>query len=393
MFVIFILLASTLVTVCARNLNSETIKHHVPVPKYDFSSHEVHFGRNGGHEELSSDDLHDRGSFNLEFNHRQFPRSENGKEVGKDSGSPMHDHELDLSKSDFHNFSMGNFSNTDSERSFRDKKHKERTNHATGSTDFGLETFESESKIRDSNVEEPRNADKRHKSTTLESNYGSERYSPDFGFGNFEEHFHGNNFGERKSINRSFNNNMPRSNFNSNFFNTRPDFNDRRTEEQNAKEFGVQIQDNEKYFDSITSPRNHKSHNNNDRRSQMQKNRQNIEMITTSNLNNRTSSRIQHKHKADNEFVTTVAPKHNPTPSSRDNSEMEQRPVFQTSAKPALSYSRNETNGDVWVWTGTNSTSTEPSMTTPDLDDRAAFTGDKCPNGRVRVGSICATVD
>lgn len=411
MFVLFILLTSTLVTVRARNLNTETIKHHVPAPKYDFSSHEVHFARNGEHEQLSSDgfknyadrDLHDHGSFNVEFNHRQFPRSENGKEGGQHSGSSVHDYVPELSNREFHNFSMGGFSNIDREHSSRGKKHKDRANHTTSSRDFDLETFESESKIRDSNVEEPRNADRRYKSKTFESNYGVERYSPNFGFGNFEEHFHGNNFGERKSMNRSFNqnNNMQRSNFNSNFSNSRPDFNDRKTDEHYAKDFGVQIQDNERYFDSVASSHNQKSHNNNDRRSQNQSHKQNIELIPTSNFSNRTSARIQHKEKADNEFVTTVAPKHNPRPSSKDNSQMDQRPIFQTSAKPEVTSSKKETNNDVWVWSadsqniapGINSTSTEPTVTTPDLDDRAAFTADKCPSGFVRVGQICASVD
>lgn len=405
MSVKFILLTSTLVIVRARNLNTETIEDHVPVPKYDFSSHEL-FGRNGEHEVLISNrcknhdhrDFHDLGSFNVEFNHRQFSHNEKGR----DSGSPSHNNGPDLSKSEFHDFVMSTISNRDS-NSPHGKKHIERTSY-TGSRDsnFGLETFESETKIRDRNIEEAKNVDRRLKSKTFESNYGVQHYNSDFGFGNFEQVFHGNNFGESRSINKRIdhNNNMQKTNFNSNFFKNRPEFNDRNIEERNTKEFGAQIEDNEKYFDTLASSHNQKSHNNNEKRAQGQKNKQNIELITRSIVNNQTSGRIQHKQKTDNEFITTEPPKRR-NPSGRDNFEIDQRPIFQTSAKPAVINNTKETNGDVWVWSegsenkspATNDTSTESSATTPDLDDRAAFNGDKCPTGSVRVGSICAAVD
>lgn len=389
MFVSTILLTLTLVIVRARNLNTEIVKDHVPVPKYDFSSHEFDFAENGEHEELSSDGFHDHGhrgfrghgSFNVEFNRRQFRLSENEKRNERDSQSSMPGPAL--SRGGLHDFIMVTFSNIDREQSSRGKKHKERTNHTTQSTDsdFGLETFNNETKIRDSNVEELNNVERRHKTKSFQSNHGVEHDNSEFGFGNFEERIN-------KRINE--NNNMQRRKFQSNFFNSRSEFNDRKPEEQNTKQFGVQIQDNEKYFDSLASSHNQKSQDNDEKRHQKQKNRLNTELRTTSNFNNISNSSIQHKEKEDNLRR-----------SSTGNIEMDQRPIFQTSAKPAVIDSKKETNGDQWVWSegndgkppASNITSTEIPATTPDVDDRAAFNGDKCPTGSIRIGNICAPVD
>lgn len=385
MSVSFILLISTLVIVRARNTNTESIKDHVPVAKYDFSSHEVDFARSGGHEELSSDGFHDHGHRgfhdHVEFNHRQFRGSENEKENGRNSGSAGQGPEP--SKSELHDFIMVTFSNRDREHSFRGKKQKERTNHTMESknSDFELETLKSETKIRDSNVEEQRNVDRRHKNRNFQSNHGNEHHNPELGFDNFEERIN-------KRIKET--NSTQRRKFHSNFFNSRPEFNDRQAEEQNAKEFGVQVQDNEKYFDTLASSHNQKSHDINERRNQKPKNRQNIELGTASNFNNRTNASIEHKQKQDHV-----------KPSGKGNIEMDERPIFQTSAKPAVIDSKKETNGDMWVWSevsankapATNSTSTELPASTPAVDDRAAFTGDKCPTGTIRIGIICAPVD
>lgn len=410
MFVNFILWTSTLAIVCARNLNKEATEDHAPKPKYDFSSHEDHFMRSGTRE-LSSNgfkvrgdrDFHDHRSFDLQFNQRQFHHSDNRKEIGRDSGSLVH-HGPDFSKSEYHDFSIGTLSNRDSENNFRSKIPKERNNHARGSrdSDFTLETFKSESNIRDSNIQEQRNVNKRYNFTNFLSNHGFNHYSPDLGFGNFEEHLQRRNFDERRNMDKRINenNNVQNSNFNTSFFNSGPLFNGRKTEERNVRELDVQIQDNEEHFDTLSSSHHQNFHNNKERRrTHSQQNKENTEKITRSNINTRTSEKIQHQERSDNKHMTTLAPKKsNERPSGRDNSEMDQRPIFQTSAKPDVD-NKKETNDDEWVWSDgsenkppTNHTKVN-STSSPDLDDRAAFNGDKCPNGRVRVGSICAAVD
>lgn len=295
MFANSIIFASTLVLVRARNLNTETIKDHVQVPKY-FSLQEVEFARNGEHEELSKDGFHDHshrgfqdhGSFNVEFNHRQFRRSENKKLNRQDSESSV----PGINKSELHDFVMGTFSNRDQEHSSREKEQKERTTHTTESTesDFRLGFFVSETKIKDNNVKE--------------------------------------------------------------------------------------------HFDILASSRNQNSTNNNETRNQSKKDRQDIELKTTFNINNKINTSIQDKQKEDEL-----------RPSGKSDFEVDQRPIFQTSAKPAVMDNKKETSGDMWAWSDTNSTTSEVPTTTSELDDRAAFTGDKCPTGFIRVDTICAPVD
>lgn len=384
MFVNFFILTTTLVIVNARNLNNEAIEDRAPVPKYDFTSHEDRFTEL--REELS-DGLnargdrghHDQRTYDERYRHRQFHGSNSRKENERDSGNTGYDFS-----------STGTATNMNGENIFFRKKHGERS-HAMGSrdSDFGLENFELESKIVESNIQQQRNMGKRFNSTKFMSDF--EKYSPGLGFGNMQEHFPGSNFDARTNMDRKIyqNNNEQKNIFNSNVFNSGPTLIEKRTEERNIEELGVQIKDNENNFDSLASSHNQNFHNNNEKRTFSQQNRQNAELASRSNLNPEPNNALG---------------KSTPRPSGRDNSAMDERPVFQTTAKIPVVDDKNKTNDEQWVWsdssetkysmpTPTTKSPTNSNATTPDVNDRAAFNGDKCPTGLVRMGSLCVTVD
>lgn len=137
-------MTSTLVIVRARNLNTDTIKNPVPVPKNDFSLNEADFAKNSERVVLSR---------NMDLNHRQFHRTENERENRRESGTSVHGPGRNITE--LHDFITGSFSNRDHQNGSHENRYKERTNHTTesGDSEFGLATFKSETKIRDRNAE------------------------------------------------------------------------------------------------------------------------------------------------------------------------------------------------------------------------------------------------
>lgn len=90
---------------------------------------------------------------------------------------------------------------------------------------------------------------------------------------------------------------------------------------------------------------------------------------------------IDHGKKPVNQFVNTSPRSGNDFKSVKDN---------EVSSRP-LNGSEDGSGQDKWIW---GESSTKPtSIVTPAVDDRAAFSGDKCPTGQVRFNERCVDVD
>lgn len=73
----------------------------------------------------------------------------------------------------------------------------------------------------------------------------------------------------------------------------------------------------------------------------------------------------------------------------RDLENGKRRTVLNFVPKVSKNVGDNDVSDDKWVWGYAEQTTVSQTHSTVDLDDRAAFNGDKCPKGKVRIANKC----